>query len=682
MALAVLLFCALAGFVVSGLDAVRDNANSSVSDQRSYLGLGLKIRAGKKLTDGNRHPLYPALLAIFARREWAYFTGGKLLSLALGALSLLVIFWLTKRLRGAEVALSVLFLLSINPIFRRVTSHVMAESLLVGLFFVAWYLTGRGFSRQSRWIGAGAVAALAYLTKGTGQLLLMAFMLTVILRYGRGIRQAWRGTVGYVVAYSLVAAPLWAYNLAKYGNPLHSFSITHAMWFDTWEDKYAREQLPTLVSFLRSHGLGHVLARQWQGLSRVLPEWVEAIAPGRSGLWLLAFVMLLLSAALIWRQATGRYLRDHHAELLYSSLLVAIFYLLFAWYVQVDVAARFFVPFAPILYLYVADGGTHLVRGIAGWVQRRGWLGVPMLRGSYLLVCVSLLLGLATGKADAFRALGSDPFAQDRACNAEADALFAWFQANLPPDIDFLWGPSTTLGSWRYGAEYGFEEIPSDVDAWSDVAAYVSEEECSYAIIDIHTVHRRHELLSPCFTAGEGWVHVQAIPSDWALTYAQPGLPCRWCVFQLLDQQPISHPLSLTLGEQIRLLGYDVVHRRVHAGGRLKFTLYWQPLVPISEDYTVFTHLLGLENALLAQLDRQPLQGRVPTTYWLPGAIYADRFDMRLPPNIPPGEAQLEVGLYQLTTMERLPVVTSDGQRLPDDRVLLPSLIIIETAQS
>lgn len=200
--------------------------------------------------------------------------------------------------------------------------------------------------------------------------------------------------------------------------------------------------------------------------------------------------------------------------------------------------------------------------------------------------------------------------------------------------------------------------------------------------MDDQTIVRREELLGPFFDIQEGKVVLKAIPPNWALIYAQPGLPCRWCVFQLLDQQPISQPLSATMGGQIRFLGYDVAHRTVQAGEHLQFTLYWQPLVPISENYTLFTHLLGPGNVLLAQVDRQPLQERAPTGRWLPGGIYADRFDMPLPLNIPPGEAQLEVGLYQLTTMERLPVIVADGQWLPEDRVLLPTPIVIEAAES
>jgi len=53
-------------FAAVGWARVRDNWRSTKSDQGEYLSLGLAIRAGTALTDGNRHPLYPALLALFA----------------------------------------------------------------------------------------------------------------------------------------------------------------------------------------------------------------------------------------------------------------------------------------------------------------------------------------------------------------------------------------------------------------------------------------------------------------------------------------------------------------------------------------------------------------------------------------------------------------------------------------
>jgi len=684
MILAFLLLSVQVSFLLGGLEGVLDNHDSSGFDQRSFLNLGLKIRAGKKLTDGNRHPLYPALLALFARREWSYFTGGKLLSLGLGALTLLLIFWLTRRLRGAEVALAVTFLLSLNPIYRRVTSHVMAESLLVGLFFLSWHLTRQGFKRQPLWVSAGAMAALAYLTKATGQLLAMAFLLTVLLVYGRGIQRAWRGVAGYLAAYGLTAAPLWAYNVVRYGHPFYNFNTAHVMWFDHWEDKYAQGPLPTLGSYLRTHALMEMLQRQWVGLGDALAAWGQATLPwGQGGTpgdispW---WGVLVLAGLIVISIRGVRHARGN-AGLggdVYSGVLCTLTFLLFAWYAQAYIAPRFFVPLAPLVYLHMADGAVRWGRDLLGRVRRWAPMRLSTLRGLGLLACAVLGLAWTLEGTDISRAVGEDPFVSDRAYNAESDVLFTWFQDNLPPDVNFLWGPSTTFGSWRYEQGYDFEEIPSGMDAWRELEAHVHRERCRYAIVDTHTYHRRQALLSPFFAVEQGRIRMEAAPPGWALTYVQPGLPCRWCVFQLLDQQPISRPLSLTLGGQIRLLGYDVPDGTVQAGGHLRFTLYWQPTAPVHEDYTVFTHLLSPQGVLLAQVDRQPLQGRVPTGRWLPGAIYADRFDMALPPDIPPDEAQLEVGLYQLATMERLPVVTADGHRLSGGRVLLPTPIIVK----
>ena len=44
----------------------------------------------------------------------------------------------------------------------------------------------------------------------------------------------------------------------------------------------------------------------------------------------------------------------------------------------------------------------------------------------------------------------------------------------------------------------------------------------------------------------------------------------------------------------------------------------------------------------------------------------------------PTGVAQLQVGLYDLATMERLPVTDCQGQCLTDDRVLLSEIEIVE----
>lgn len=141
------------------------------------------------------------------------------------------------------------------------------------------------------------------------------------------------------------------------------------------------------------------------------------------------------------------------------------------------------------------------------------------------------------------------------------------------------------------------------------------------------------------------------------------------------------HPANVTFGGQVRLLGYDLERTTnpsapLRAGHELRITLYWQCLAPLSEDYTVFTHLLGEYNPasgspLWAGHDGQPDGGHYPTTAWLPGQVILDVHTLSLPAEAPPGEYRLEAGLYLLSTMARLPAADVAGQRLPDDAAQL-----------
>jgi 4-amino-4-deoxy-L-arabinose transferase-like glycosyltransferase len=136
----------------------------------------------------------------------------------------------------------------------------------------------------------------------------------------------------------------------------------------------------------------------------------------------------------------------------------------------------------------------------------------------------------------------------------------------------------------------------------------------------------------------------------------------------------ISHPLDLTLGEYIRLLGYDM-QTVVEPGGTVELTLYWQATAPVQARYKVFTHLLGetynasTDNFLWGQQDNEPVDNQVPTTVWAPGAIIADPYHIPVAADAPPGQYRVEVGMYGLVDGVRLPVL-ADGVTV-DDRVLL-----------
>ncbi|MFN2169231.1 MAG: glycosyltransferase family 39 protein, partial [Anaerolineae bacterium] len=137
------------------------------------------------------------------------------------------------------------------------------------------------------------------------------------------------------------------------------------------------------------------------------------------------------------------------------------------------------------------------------------------------------------------------------------------------------------------------------------------------------------------------------------------------------DDLDVTTAMNLTLGDRVRLLGYDLPQSAVRAGERLDFTLYWQALRPMNISYSVFTHLLEPSGEVIAQEDGEPVDGAYPTTGWQPGEVVADGYSFVIPAETPAGSYRLEVGMYRLETMTRLPVIDAGGKRLPDDRILL-----------
>lgn len=121
----------------------------------------------------------------------------------------------------------------------------------------------------------------------------------------------------------------------------------------------------------------------------------------------------------------------------------------------------------------------------------------------------------------------------------------------------------------------------------------------------------------------------------------------------------IPHRLEADFGGVMRLLGYGLEAGAVEPGGKLGVTLYWEALAPADRDYTVFVHLLGEGELLVAQRDTFPGVGLLSTTWLTPGFRWADRYVLQVPSTAyAPDLARIEVGLYDATTGTRLPAST------------------------
>jgi len=143
----------------------------------------------------------------------------------------------------------------------------------------------------------------------------------------------------------------------------------------------------------------------------------------------------------------------------------------------------------------------------------------------------------------------------------------------------------------------------------------------------------------------------------------------------------IQYPQTANLNDEISFLGYDLDKTRLVPGEALHLRLYWRAERPVSQDWSIFTHLLDSQETVRGQMDKVPLDGLYPTSRWLPGEVVDDDFELVLAADAPPGEYRLEVGMYNWMTGERLPVFDTAGQRVPNDRILLETVIEV-TAQS
>jgi len=97
-------------------------------------------------------------------------------------------------------------------------------------------------------------------------------------------------------------------------------------------------------------------------------------------------------------------------------------------------------------------------------------------------------------------------------------------------------------------------------------------------------------------------------------------------------------------------------------GGSLAVDLRWRAEQPAEIDYTAFVHLVNQSGQIAGQHDAQPTDGVYPTSAWLPGETIVDHDQIALPRSLPPGPYHLEVGLYDLKTGQRVPVVGPAGQ--------------------
>lgn len=132
---------------------------------------------------------------------------------------------------------------------------------------------------------------------------------------------------------------------------------------------------------------------------------------------------------------------------------------------------------------------------------------------------------------------------------------------------------------------------------------------------------------------------------------------------------------NVRVNDFARLVGYDVTR----TDKELQVTAYWHVNEQTAQDFTVFAQLLGEVNPatnsrVWAQDDTQPGRGTYPTSKWRVGETIIDNYTLTLPPDLPAGKYDLQLGMYLLGTNERLPLFNADGSRIPNDAFPMQSV--------
>jgi hypothetical protein len=143
------------------------------------------------------------------------------------------------------------------------------------------------------------------------------------------------------------------------------------------------------------------------------------------------------------------------------------------------------------------------------------------------------------------------------------------------------------------------------------------------------------------------------------------------------DLEPEPYPLYYAyllvtsqpaLPDRIAQFGDDIVLRdaavSLPAQNMLQVDLLWQGR-PQEEPLVAFVHVLQ-DGQLVAQDDAPPLQGAWSPSWWRPDLVLHDRHMVALDGAFNPDEQEIVVGLYDATSVRRLPVYDAAGNPAGD----------------
>ncbi len=609
----------------------------------------------------------------------------RLLSLAMGAVTVLATYLIASEIlpHRREVAIGAAMINAFNPQFTFISGSVSNDAMVTSISSLALLLMVRMIRRGAstrRVAMLGVSVGLALLAKLSAFALLpLSLTVLVVAAWRRGSwTSLFRWGAIFLALIGLIAGWWYVRNWLLYGEPLGT--VTMLRIFGYWQKSLGailsqRNLREVEISFWAAFGWGNI---------RVNPFIYKG----------LRFVTLL--AGVGWVIGLTRVLRERRVDISWS-LSMAI---LFLWVIMVFAALVRWMQVASaalgrLLFPAISAISILISWGLMQLVPKRFSRGLSHTLGGLLLSLniISLLLYVIPAYA-------RPPIL------SPAEAIL------LPNQVKVLYGDKVELlayefesGAVRPGERVGITfywrcltEMEEDLNVFIRVLGregqLIGEKESypgggSYPttewkrgeiIKDTYLTRIRRRATAP--TAA--WVQVGLF--DLAIMTEVPAYdgrsrpivpllgPIKIAPWFPLEVEPQAK-VKVNLGQRVTLIGYDLEETVVHPGGDIHLTLYWQAQREMSQDYTVFAHLIDAEGGIWAQKDDQPLEGDYPTSLWDEGEIVKDDYELVVEADLPAGKYQVEVGMYSLETMERLPLLGEDGETV-GDRILLGEVYV------
>ena len=602
-----------------------------------------------------------AVRALYALRLLSVLLGTVALAFIYGAARLLVPAWPWAPLGIGAVA-------CLNPSFLYMAATVHHDILLatVGAAGLYWCLKSlRRPVGPATLLAAGALAVAALLTKLSGLAVLLAILCTLAVRTRRAAD--WRGRPAQMAAVLAGAALLagWWYvrNAVLYGDPMGQAlfvrNFPHMLRPDplTWGLLVHEFTVHLQRTYWGAFGFMHI----------VFP------APVRTAVWIVVVVALLGWAAMAVRALRGMRPSGGSAKawaiLLLFLVLLTAFLARFSAFALGAWQGRYFLAAALTI-------GALIVAGLNGYAGGRSQRVISLvLFGVMTAYAVAAPLRYVWPKYVLAPAAGVQELAAATRLNVEFDRGIELVAARAVPAILV---PGQALDIYTYW------RARPDAGAYADVH------------VDMSVVSPGATLLA----ASSFWPDVDTLPEIWGdrtvvnkqsfqiaddvapgavtvaravrdgqdgpvlATAANPAaqgpvtileLPALGSVVEVSPSTAPLPPRAELLGDAIQLAAAGLP-AQVKAGGLLPVTLYWRVLADVTQDYTVFVHVVDEAGQIVAQLDRPPGGGASPTSTWRAGQFLRDTYPVSLPDGLAPGDYHVRAGLYGWPDLARLPV--------------------------